>query len=72
MLKAIGADPSACGYTDAQVEHCLGRIVDRAVHQERPSAEQLGRMLWDKGLIAEPALGAISRVGAARSPETAL
>ena len=59
MLKAAGADPAQCGYTEAQVEQCLSQIVARAAHQERPAIEQLGLMLWTKGLIPEPALGAV-------------
>ena len=59
MLKAIGADPAQCGYTEAQVEYCLGQIIARGTHQETPAIEQLGLMLWNKGLIPEPALGAI-------------
>ncbi|MBU0640922.1 MAG: creatininase family protein [Planctomycetes bacterium] len=59
MLKAIGADPAHCGYTDVHVEDCLSQIVARGTHQERPAIEQLALMLWKKGLIPEPALGAI-------------
>jgi len=59
MLKAIGADPAQSGYTDAQVDQCLSRIVAKGTHQERAAIEQLGLMLWNKGLIPEPALGAV-------------
>lgn len=57
MLKAIDADPAHCGYTAPQVEHCLKQLAAHGTHQERPVVEQLGLMLWEKGLIAEPALG---------------
>ena len=59
MLKAIGADPTQCGYTDAQVEQCLSQLAGRGTHQERPAIEQLGFILWNKRLISEPALGSI-------------
>jgi creatinine amidohydrolase/Fe(II)-dependent formamide hydrolase-like protein len=59
MLKAIGADPAECGYTGAQVEQCMSQIAARGIHQERPAIEQLGLMLWTKGLIPKPALGAV-------------
>ncbi|HUT93473.1 MAG TPA: creatininase family protein [Thermoguttaceae bacterium] len=59
MLKAIGADPRRCGYTNEQVERCLSQIVARGTHQERPAIEQLALMLWNQGLIPEPALGAV-------------
>lgn len=59
MLKALDADPGNCGYTEAQIERCLTRISDRGTLQERPAIEQLALMLWNRGLIPEPSLGAI-------------
>jgi len=59
MLKAIGADPRHCGYTDEQVKRCLSQIVTRGMHQERPAIEQLALMLWNQGLIPEPSLGGV-------------
>jgi creatinine amidohydrolase/Fe(II)-dependent formamide hydrolase-like protein len=59
MLKAIGADPGHCGYSEDQTDRCLTELVARGTHQERPAIEQLALMLWQRGLIPEPSLGAI-------------
>jgi creatinine amidohydrolase/Fe(II)-dependent formamide hydrolase-like protein len=59
MLKAIGADPGNCGYSEDQIDRCLAELVARGAHQERPAIEQLALMLWTRGLIPEPSLGAI-------------
>ena len=49
MLTAIGVDPSACGYTQQQIDRCLGDLATKGVHQEREGAEQLAHMLVEKG-----------------------
>ena len=59
MLMAAGCDPQACGYTSDQIERCLNQIGSTGTHQERPVIEQLGLMLWERGLIAEPSLGGV-------------
>jgi creatinine amidohydrolase/Fe(II)-dependent formamide hydrolase-like protein/7-cyano-7-deazaguanine synthase in queuosine biosynthesis len=57
MLKALEADPTRCGYTDAQVEHCLKQLAIKGVHQESVGVQQLAFLLWQRGLIPEPGLG---------------
>jgi creatinine amidohydrolase/Fe(II)-dependent formamide hydrolase-like protein len=59
MLKAVGADPGNCGYSEEQVDRCLTELAARGTHQERPAIEQLALMLWQRGLTPEPSLGAI-------------
>jgi creatinine amidohydrolase/Fe(II)-dependent formamide hydrolase-like protein len=59
MLNAVDADAQHCGYTKAQIDQCLTQLIARGTHQERPAIEQLGFMLWKRGLIPEPALGGV-------------
>jgi creatinine amidohydrolase/Fe(II)-dependent formamide hydrolase-like protein len=49
MLTAIGVDPSACGYTQQQIDRCLGDLATKGVHQDREGAEQLAHMLVERG-----------------------
>ncbi len=51
MLMALGADPSHCGYSEAQVKHCLEELVEKGVHQESAGAQHLIFLLNEKGLI---------------------
>lgn len=53
MLKAIGADPSNCGYTEAQIEDCLKAIAEKGVHQEKAGAQHLMFLLAKKRLIQD-------------------
>lgn len=55
MLLAFDADPSRCGYSAEQINHCLKELAVRGVHQESAGAEQLLWMLSGKGLIQLPA-----------------
>ncbi len=57
MLVAAGADPEACGYTDAQVRDCLAALAAKGVSQEAAGKEQLARMLADKGLLPDETPG---------------
>ncbi len=52
MLMALGADPSNCGYSQAQVNHCLGELTHKGVHQESVGQQQMRHMLSSKGLIS--------------------
>jgi creatinine amidohydrolase/Fe(II)-dependent formamide hydrolase-like protein len=61
MLAALGADPSNCGYTQVQVEHCLKSLADKGVHQESAGAQHLIFLLHKKGLI-EQSSGAQKRI----------
>jgi creatinine amidohydrolase/Fe(II)-dependent formamide hydrolase-like protein len=54
MLKALDADPSPCGYTPDQVEHCLRSLAEKGVHQEAAGARQLAHMLTERGLLPVP------------------
>ncbi|RJP33327.1 MAG: creatininase family protein [Phycisphaerales bacterium] len=57
MLKAIGKDPAACGYTPQQVEQCMADLVKQGVHQEAACAEHVGFLLKAAGLIDGDTLG---------------
>ncbi len=59
MLLALGAEPSACGYTEEQVRGCVESLATHGVHQEIAGVQQLGWMLAQKGLVAErtPGMG---------------
>ncbi len=55
MLVALGADPAACGYTAAQVEHCLAALAEHGTAQEAPAAQHLAWMLAEKGVLPQEA-----------------
>jgi hypothetical protein len=55
MLKALGGDPTRCGYTATQIDDCLARVVSAGVHQEGPGQAHLLSMLWERGLIPQSA-----------------
>jgi hypothetical protein len=57
MLVSLGADPLACGYTEAQVRSCLQRVAKAGVHQEAPAAEHLAFLLREQGLLDADAVG---------------
>jgi creatinine amidohydrolase/Fe(II)-dependent formamide hydrolase-like protein len=57
MLMALGGDPTNCGYTAQQIEHCLKDIGAKGVHQISDDAEHLAFVLKEKGLIDAPNLG---------------
>lgn len=59
MLKALGADPTGCGYTREQIDHCLNTLVDKGVHQENEGAQYLAFLLKQKGLISMPSIGSV-------------
>jgi len=62
MLVVLGADPTRCGYSEAQVAGALAAVGDRGVSQEAAGVEQLAWMLRQRGLIpADSALGARAR-----------
>ncbi len=51
MLKAIGADPSRCGYNGEQVDACLRALASSGVNQEAAGERQLRYMLTELGLL---------------------
>jgi creatinine amidohydrolase/Fe(II)-dependent formamide hydrolase-like protein len=51
MLRALGADPTRCGYTADQVNACLRDLASEGVHQEAAGARQLLHMLLQRGLL---------------------
>jgi creatinine amidohydrolase/Fe(II)-dependent formamide hydrolase-like protein/7-cyano-7-deazaguanine synthase in queuosine biosynthesis len=57
MLKAIGADPTLCGYTPEQIEHCLRMLAEEGVHQESDGVEHLAHLLKERGLLSRSAIG---------------
>jgi creatinine amidohydrolase/Fe(II)-dependent formamide hydrolase-like protein/7-cyano-7-deazaguanine synthase in queuosine biosynthesis len=54
MLLALDVDPAHCGYRASQVDHALTGFIKKGVTQESSGVRQLGFMLMQKGLIAEP------------------
>ncbi|MBT8367918.1 MAG: creatininase family protein [Deltaproteobacteria bacterium] len=54
MLLALDVDPAHCGYRASQVDPALTGFVKKGVTQESSGVRQLGFMLMQKGLIAEP------------------
>ncbi len=51
MLTALDEDPHHCGYTDAQIDYCIGKLNTKSVHQEKDGVSQLMFMLHRKGII---------------------
>jgi creatinine amidohydrolase/Fe(II)-dependent formamide hydrolase-like protein len=51
MLRALGADPRRCGYTEDQITRCLARLQSEGVHQEGPAAEHMIHALIEQGLL---------------------
>ncbi len=51
MLKAIDADPQACGYSAEQIKESLASLIKKGVHQEEKGIQQLYFMLAQKGII---------------------
>jgi len=51
MLISIDGDPRHCGYTAAQIEHCLNNIAGKGVHQESAGVQHLKSLLYQKGKI---------------------
>lgn len=65
MLKALGADPSNCGYSPSQIEYCLNAFAERGAHQESSGVEHLTYLLKEKGLISSPS----NRITIRNNPE---
>jgi creatinine amidohydrolase/Fe(II)-dependent formamide hydrolase-like protein len=59
MLKALGADPTRCGYTERQVAGCLQELARKGIHQETEGAEHLAFVLEQKGLISKISTGSL-------------
>ncbi len=51
MTKAVGGDPTNCGYTHLQIEECMKSIAKNGVHQERSGMQHLMWMLQKEGYI---------------------
>ena len=51
MLTALGADPSACGYSATQVANCLDDFPKKGIHQEKVGAQHLEWLLTSKKLV---------------------
>ncbi|MBO6573871.1 MAG: creatininase family protein [Rhodothermales bacterium] len=56
ILVAGGHDPKRCGYTEDQIERCLGALKVQGVHQRGPDAAHLLWKLAAKGAV-EAGLG---------------
>lgn len=51
MLKALGADPARCGYTENQIQNCLASIPSKSLHQESATTMHTLYLLAKRGLI---------------------
>ena len=51
MLKAIDADPRACGYPSSKIANCLMELASKGVHQEEAGIQFLFHRLREKNLI---------------------
>ena len=54
MLVAFGADPQRCGYSPAQISHCLNDLKTKGVHQESAGAQHLLWLLTQRGHLTLP------------------
>jgi creatinine amidohydrolase/Fe(II)-dependent formamide hydrolase-like protein len=63
MLRALGADPTRCGYRQEQVEDCLRALASAGVHQEAVGERQMMSMLIEQGLVPRDSVGK-GRIGA--------
>ena len=61
MLCALGADPTACGYTEEQVAQALEAFAATGVHQEAAAVQQTAHMLLERGLLRREALNLEAR-----------
>ncbi len=52
MLTALGADPTALGYTHRQIERCLSDVDARGVDQESEGAQHLYYLLRERRAIS--------------------
>jgi len=52
ILKAIGGDPTNCGYTPEQITACLRALPEKGIHQETAGAQHLFYLLKEKELVA--------------------
>ena len=66
LLIAIGADPSKCGYSTQQVEHCLNSFLHQPIHQEYEGVQHLAYLLVQKGILDPQLMSALKVKG---SPE---
>jgi 7-cyano-7-deazaguanine synthase in queuosine biosynthesis len=57
MLKALGGDPTRCGYTPSQIDACLERVVSDGVHQEGAGQEHMLSLLGARGVVPAPTEG---------------
>lgn len=56
MLRALGADPTRCGYRPEQVEACLRALASSGVHQEAVGERQMLTMLVERGVLPPEAV----------------
>ncbi len=62
MLVAVGADPTRCGYAEAQIASAMTALGDKGVSQEAPGMRQLAWMLVrDERLRSDSAFAAQAR-----------
>ena len=61
MLCALGADPTACGYTEEQVSRALEAFATTGVHQEAAAVQHTAHMLLERGLLQRESLNLETR-----------
>ena len=60
MLRALGGDPSACGYSMAQQEACLAAFARSGLHQEAACVQQTAQLLAEQGEL-QPGADVVAR-----------
>jgi hypothetical protein len=60
MLLALDADPSICGYREAQVEAALAACDREGIRLDRATTEHLAHLLYARGTIPSPRLGTVA------------
>jgi creatinine amidohydrolase/Fe(II)-dependent formamide hydrolase-like protein/7-cyano-7-deazaguanine synthase in queuosine biosynthesis len=59
MLRSLGLDPTACGYSAQQQPEILRALAEKGVHQEAVAAEHMAYLLAHQGLLPTGRIGAL-------------
>ena len=59
MLMALDADPKNCGYTQEQIDRCMGDLPGKDIHQGMRETEHLALLLGERRLIDGSSIGSV-------------
>lgn len=59
MLTALGEDPTRCGYTQAQIDRCLARVVKKGISQEDEGQQHLAFLLKQRNVLPGDVFGGL-------------